>query len=379
LTLRPRLEPRDLASCRDDDGRFTHPWPVPGATARGPREIARWQVQRLRHGRAPNPDPAEIRTARPAIALPRGPAGELRITWVGHATFLLQLGTVNVLTDPVWSRRASPLQFLGPRRFIDPGVPFDALPPIDAVLLSHDHYDHLDDGTVRRLCRRFGAALQWVAPLGYTAWLRRRGAQRVVELDWWQQADLETPGGDLAITATPAQHWTRRTPFSERTRLWASFMMRTAGAEPVYCCGDSGYFPGFEVIGRACGPFGATLLPIGAYEPRWFMKPAHMNPEEAVRAYLDLGRSGLFAGMHWGTFRLTDEPPLEPPRRVRTAWAEAGLPAADLWLPRIGETRIVETGTGETGTGETGTGETGTGETGTGETGTGETRTDDAG
>jgi N-acyl-phosphatidylethanolamine-hydrolysing phospholipase D len=339
VTGRRQLEPPDLASCTDDTGRFAHPWPVAGG-GRGPRQIMRWQLQRLRQPAAPNPQPGEIGTARPAVAAPRAAAGELRCTWIGHATFLLQLGSINVLTDPMWSRRASPLQLLGPRRLVDPGLPLDALPPIDAVLLSHDHYDHLDDGTVRRLCRRFGPSLHWVTPLGYDRWLRRRGAQHVVELDWWQNAVIQTPGGTLFITATPAQHWTRRTPFAERRRLWASFVVRADDGAPLYFCGDSGYFPGFEVIGRAHGPFGVSLLPIGAYEPRWFMKPAHMNPEEAVRAYCDLGGRGLFAGMHWGTFRLTDEPPLEPPRRVRSAWAEAALPAADLWLPRIGETRI---------------------------------------
>jgi L-ascorbate metabolism protein UlaG (beta-lactamase superfamily) len=144
----------------------------------------------------------------------------------------------------------------------------------------------------------------------------------------------------LDVHATPAQHWSKRSPLSEGLRLWASFVLSAADRAPVYFGGDSGYFDGYRAIGEL-GPFAAVLLPIGAYEPRWFMKPAHMNPEEAVRAYTDLGATGLFIGMHWGTFRLTDEPPLEPPVRAATAWREHGLPPAQLWIPRHGETRII--------------------------------------
>jgi N-acyl-phosphatidylethanolamine-hydrolysing phospholipase D len=334
------VPPDGLTSRTDARGRFVHPWPLAHEGGRGFRDILRWQRDRMRNGVEPNPGPGAIRMATPAIARPRAAPGELRTTWVGHATFLLQLGGVNVLTDPMWSRRASPLPWLGPARLVPPGLPFDALPPIDVVVLSHDHYDHLDAGTVRRLARRFGDGIHWIAPLGYTGWLRRRGAARITELDWWQHADVETEAGLLGITAVPSQHWTRRTPFSERTRLWASYRLASPDGR-VYFCGDSGYFDGLRAIGAALGPFDAALLPVGAYEPRWFMRAAHMNPEEAVRAYCDLGCSGTFVAMHWGTFRLTDEPPLEPPARTRAAWAEAGLPPADLWVPRHGETRVV--------------------------------------
>src|SRR5690606_21989665 len=186
---------------------------------------------------------------------------------------------------------------------------------------------------------RFGDALQWVTPLGYSSWLAGRGVRNVTELDWWSTARVDTPGGELRVRATPAQHWTKRTPFSERTRLWSSFVIE-GRQRSVFYCGDSGWFDGFETVGRL-GPFDASLMPIGAYDPRWFMKPAHMNPEEAVRAYVALGATGLFAGMHWGTFRLTDEPPLEPPERAARAWDERRLPADRLWLPAHGETRIV--------------------------------------
>lgn len=341
MTQEGDAAPRVAAAGRDGRGRFVHPWPLEGEGGRGLSDMVRWQLDRLRQPPEPNPPPGTLGVVRSAIARPRAPAGEARITWVGHATFLLQLGGVNVLTDPMWSHRASPLSWLGPARLVEPGVPFDALPPIDVVILSHDHYDHLDEPTVKRLARSRGDGLQWVTPLGYADWLRRRGARHVVELDWWESADLETGGGRIAVTATPAQHWTKRSPFSERMRLWASFSVQAAGLPRIFFCGDSGYFTGLRTIGQRLGPFAATLLPVGAYEPRWFMKPAHMNPEEAVRAWLDLGGCGTFTAMHWGTFRLTDEPPLEPPVRTRRAWAERGLPASSLWIPQHGETRVI--------------------------------------
>jgi len=265
--------------------------------------------------------------------------GVLRLTWVGHSTFLVQQGGLNVLTDPVWSRRASPVRWVGPARLVPPGLAYEALPSIDAVLISHDHYDHLDAGTVRRLARDHGAA-RWFTPLGYGRWLHKRGVTRVTELDWWEEAVLETERGRLALMALPAQHWTRRKPWDGYDRLWSAWRVE-GGGQSLLFGGDSGYFAGYADIGRRAGPFSATLLPIGAYAPRWFMRLAHMDPEEAVRAYRDLGGTGAFVAMHWGTFRLSDEAPLEPPERLRAAWSEAGLPPGDLWIPRIGESRSI--------------------------------------
>jgi N-acyl-phosphatidylethanolamine-hydrolysing phospholipase D len=339
----PQDAPPELRSQRDASGRFTNPWLDDTDMSRSLADIMRWQLQRLRTGRPPAPRAGELRSAAPVIARPHADPGELRITWAGQATFLVQAAGVNVLTDPVWSRRASPTQWFGPARLVPPGVPFAALPRIDAVILSHDHYDHLDERTLRLLHERHGHALHWVTPLGYADWLRRRGPSRITELDWWQEATLETPAGPLRVCAAPAQHWSKRSMLTERTRHWASFTVEAGGIEPVYFGGDSGYFSGYGAIGRLLGPFSAVLLPIGAYDPRWFMRAMHMNPEEAVRAYADLGATGTFAGMHWGTFRLTDEPPLEPPARARAAWAAAGLPASHLWLPVHGESRIIST------------------------------------
>lgn len=297
---------------------------------------------------------------------------EVRATWVGHATFLLEIGGLNLLTDPHWSERASPVSWAGPKRLAPPGVPFEELPRVDAVLLSHDHFDHLDEDTIRALAERFGEELQWCAPVGYAPILRKWGASRITELDWYQAAGLtgvsdggkrgrdgkndgtshgngDRRGGLPAVEATflPAQHWSARSPFSRNRRLWGSWAVR-AGDRSVYFGGDTGWFPEYPAIGEHAGPFDLVILPIGAYAPRWFMKPVHMNPTEAVRSYQDLGGRGVFAGMHWGTFRLSDEHPLEPPVLARQAWKEAGLPGDRLWLPAIGETRKIESCTGGT-------------------------------
>lgn len=333
------MNPTTRPSHHVEGGGFRTPWAVDGAV-RGFPDLLRWRRERQRNGVAPNPPADAWPIGTPEIVRPAAPATELRVTWVGHATVLIQIGGLNVLTDPIWSRRASPLRFMGPARLTPPGIPFDSLPPIDAVLISHDHYDHLDAPTVRRIVEVHGERVHWITPLGYRRWLERRGARVVSELDWQQATGVSGGGAPLTVTALPAQHWTRRTPFSTNARLWSSFALRTPD-RAVYFGGDSGYFDGYRDIGEAHGPFDATLLPIGAYEPRWFMRSAHMNPDEAVRVYLDLGGTGTFVGVHWGTFRLTDESPLDPPDRARAAWERAGLPAEDLWIPPIGGTRVV--------------------------------------
>jgi N-acyl-phosphatidylethanolamine-hydrolysing phospholipase D len=351
-------------------GGFVNPWP--GVELHGLGGLLRWTVvERLTAPRRPDPPPASFARATPSFHAPRAPRGTLTATWVGHSTFLLQVGGLNVLTDPVWSERASPVPFVGPRRRTAPGIDFDALPPIDLVLQSHDHYDHLDAATVRRLSRRHPGA-HWLAPLGVGDWLRRRGAAVVDECDWWDAVAVEPLGGGpptgtlppppagtapdprtakrsaaaLRVTCVPAQHFSGRSALGRNATLWCGWTVST-GDGGIFFAGDTGRHPEFARIASSCGPFDLALLPIGAYEPRWFMGGVHCNPEDAVSAYQDLVRDGnggrpcLFAGGHWGTFKLTDEPMDEPPARTRQAWQAAGIPDELLWIPSHGETRTV--------------------------------------
>jgi N-acyl-phosphatidylethanolamine-hydrolysing phospholipase D len=300
-------------------------------------------VDRWMHPRPRDPAPVIVPTAGANVVRPQTTVDQVTLTWIGHATFLINIGGKNVLTDPVWSERASPVSFAGPRRWAPPGLPLESLPPIDLVLVSHNHYDHLDDSTVRRLAAGHPGA-HWIAPLGVAPFLVQRGARNVLELDWWEETRL----GPLAIGCTPAQHFSAR-GFRDRDRtLWCGWSL-AAPARQVFFAGDSGYHPEFAAIGDRFGPFHAALLPIGAYEPRWFMRPVHMNPEEAVQAFQDLqrsrppipGRPAVMVGMHWGTFKLTDEPMGEPPLRARRAWQAAGLDLAHLWLPAHGASRVL--------------------------------------
>ena len=318
-------------------GGFRNPWP--GGVAMGARDVARWMLwDRLFHPPVDKSRASQFRQATPSHPA-RVVAPHVVVTWVGHSSFLVQLDGINLLTDPIWSDRAGPLAVLGPKRWVPPGIPFDALPPIDAILLSHNHYDHLDDRTVRRLIRRYPEAA-WFAPLGVAAFVRARGATRVSDLDWWDETSL----GAMRLACTPAQHFSARGLADRGRTLWCGWSI-LGPSRRVFFAGDSAYHPEYSRISERHGPFDVAMIPIGAYEPRWFMKSVHMNAEEGVSAYLDLCAPHESAGhtvmvpMHWGTFKLTDEPMDEPPKRARAAWKAAALPAESFWLLSHGETR----------------------------------------
>ena len=319
------------------DGSFRNPWP--DSEPRGWRDVLRWRRQRRGQSLAADPARGSFPTTRPEIAFPRAPATENAATWIGHSTVLLQFGGLNIITDPVFSQRAFPVQWAGPRRIMDPAIEIHALPPLDIVLLSHTHYDHLDKRAVRQLARAHPNAT-WVMPLGVGAYVRGWGVREIVELDWWQQWTV----GTLRVTATPARHFSARRLGDRNKTLWSGFAFELQGKRALFA-GDTAYHGQFGQVGERCGPFDFVMIPIGAYDPRWFMHVVHVAPEEAVQIYQDLvsphaGRPlPLMLGIHWGTFRLTDEAMDEPPKRTFERWRAVGLDDDRLWIARFGETR----------------------------------------
>lgn len=260
--------------------------------------------------------------------------GQDSATWLGHACYLLRLEGRTVLTDPFLGERASPFAFAGPRRYAGTGIGVDRLPTIDVVAVSHNHYDHLDVPTLRRLRAR-NPEMVAVTALGCGPLLRRLGFKTVHELDWGQTVAL----GALRVTGLPAVHFSSRGLFDRNHTLWCGFGIRSAGRS-VYFAGDTGWGTVFEAAGARFGPFDLGLVPIGAYDPRALMQAVHANPEEALRIGLAM-RCHRLAAMHWGTIALTTEPAFEPPRRFAAAASAAGVDADRLWIPRIGETRAI--------------------------------------
>ncbi|MFI5337035.1 MAG: MBL fold metallo-hydrolase [Opitutales bacterium] len=321
--------PRFPVSDHCDGHRFFNPTGLP---QRSFFDLPKWWWQRVRGqgerwpARVPPPRPPQL----PATV----PAGSVAVTFIGHATFLLQYPGLTVLTDPVFARHAGPFDLLGPPRVRPASPALDQLPRIDVVLLSHNHYDHLDLAALRWLARERRPRI--LTTLGNRAWLESRGVGGVSELDWWQ-TDPTAP--ELNIICTPAQHWSSRWPWDRNRTLWGGFLLKTP-AGSVFFCGDSGWGPHFSTIGARFGPVRLALLPIGAYEPRWFMEPSHMNPDEAVRAHLALGAHRSL-GMHHGTWQLTDEgieAPLHALAAARTAHA---VSPDDFTTLDFGETRLL--------------------------------------
>jgi L-ascorbate metabolism protein UlaG (beta-lactamase superfamily) len=288
----------------------------------------RWKVRDAIAGRN-RKDPGGFVTPRQDPDLDLITSDAPSLTWIGHASFLLSLGGARILVDPIFRPRLGPIRRLAP-----PGIPLEHLPAIDIVIITHNHRDHLDPWTISRL----GPSPRYVVPLGNGKVLKALGARDVVELDWWQTVSH----GPLEITIVPARHWSMRFPWDRNDALWGGAVIRSPEGT-AYHSGDTAFFDTFAEIGRRAGPIDWAMLPIGAYEPRWFMEAQHMCPEEAVQAALALD-TRHFVAMHWGTFRLTDEPAGEPPLRARASWREQGGEDHRLWILDIGESRRLHVG-----------------------------------
>jgi L-ascorbate metabolism protein UlaG (beta-lactamase superfamily) len=305
------------------DGKcFFNPYAAAGRTV---EEVRRWRRERRK-------EPWPERVEDPALPPPgRAAADRISVTFIGHSTFYLQIGGIRVLTDPIWSERCSPVSFAGPRRARSPGQKLDALPGVDLLLVSHNHYDHMDLPTLRQVRKRWAPLV--ATGLDNARHLAKAGIRTAHELDWWQSVEL----AGARVTYVPAQHFSSRTLFDRNRSLWGGFVVEVNQAV-VYFAADSGYCPYFEEIGRRFPRIDLSLIPIGAYEPRWFMGRNHMNPAEAVRVHLDL-KSRRSVGMHFGTFQLTDEAIDAPVTALREARALEGVTESDFDVLAFGETR----------------------------------------
>lgn len=282
------------------------------AQTRAEGDFKRWQEERKRQGLPKPPKKGYAHFIADWWQSPDFSGSEDAAWWLGHACLLFRLDGRYILTDPALSERASPLSFYGPRRKTPPVVTVEQLPPIDTVLLSHNHYDHLDKRTVKKLLKCF-PDVSFLVPLGMKRWLQRQGARQVKELDWWD----ETPQQGLTFHCVPAQHWSMRTLWDRNRSLWCGWVINTA-RQRLYFSGDSGYTPLLQQIGERFGPFDLAALPIGAYAPRWFMGPQHMDPQQSATLFRQLNCRRAIP-IHWGVFELADESLDEPPEILREA------------------------------------------------------------
>jgi L-ascorbate metabolism protein UlaG (beta-lactamase superfamily) len=308
------------------DGRRFHN-AEPSARVHGLRGVLRWMATRHR-------GVWRRWTEAPAGPAPPREVRDLRVTFINHATVLIQIDGRNILTDPVWSERVSPVSFAGPRRVRPPGIRFEDLPPIDVVLVSHNHYDHLDLATLDRLVRRDRPRI--FTGLGAGAILTRRSIGGVTELEWWQKVEL---GSGLSVTSAPVQHFSGRSMTDRNATLWTGYVL-SGPAGRVFFAGDTGYGPHFREIARRFPGIRLAVLPIGAYRPEWFMGPVHETPAQALQAMRDLEASTA-VGMHFGTFELTDEGQDEPPEEIARLLAAAPDPKPRFWVLDFGEGRDV--------------------------------------
>lgn len=318
---RPYRGPR---STHFDGQRFHNLEPKPHKSL---ADVLKWQLKR-----APQlPWVAQAGPNTAPVVTSRVQGAELRVTYINHATLLIQQHGLNILTDPLWSKRASPFEFIGPKRYHPPGLSLDQLPPIDLILVSHNHYDHLDLFSLRQLAERFPNA-QVVTGLGNSGLIGECGFPDVIELDWWQSLPLNEY---LSLHAVPVQHWSARARHDTNRSLWLGFVLDSADG-PVLFPGDSGLGPEFKLIHQRFGPLRFAALPIGAYAPRWFMRDNHMNPDDAVQAHQQLASQCSMA-IHFGTFNLSDEEQFAPLQELDKALAERQVPASEFRPPKPGE------------------------------------------
>ncbi len=256
--------------------------------------------------------------------------GEWKVTFVNHSTFLLQIGEMNILTDPIWSERTSPVQFAGPQRFVPPGIKFEGLPPIDVVIISHNHYDHLDVSTVKRLEKEHSP--QFYTPLGVSQFLIDLGIKISHDMDWWEETGISD---SIGLVCVPAQHFSGRGTFDRDKTLWAGFVIKTNSGK-IYFAGDTGYGEFFKTIGDRLGPFELSMIPIGAYKPSWFMSPIHISPQEAVKVHQDV-RSKKSISMHFGTFPLADDGIDDPTNDLKKGLKMYGVSEEDFLVLGNGE------------------------------------------
>ena len=279
------------------------------------------------------PDWVEIETQAPA---PTPGPGEAVTTYINHATHLIQISGMNMLTDPIFSQRASPVSWAGPARVHKPAIALEALPKIHVVMISHNHYDHMDVESIRKLSQIHNPV--FVVPLGNKELIEDMGAQKIVELDWWQDTKIEN--SELKITLVPVQHWSARGMFDRNKALWGGFVVQSPSLK-IFFAGDTGYNKFFLEIKKRLGIMDLSILPIGAYEPRWFMKEQHMNPEDAVQAHVDL-ESRFSLGTHFGTFQLTDEAIDEPRKALSLALQKRNLSEIQFAAPTPGASHLIK-------------------------------------
>jgi L-ascorbate metabolism protein UlaG (beta-lactamase superfamily) len=298
-------------------------------------DLLRWMLSRQRgkwpgwRDSQPGPKPPD------RVPQPNETPDALRVTFVNHTTFLIQMFGLNILTDPVWSLRASPVQWAGPKRVRAPGIRFEELPPIDVVLLSHDHYDHMDVATLQRLHREHDPL--YFTGLGNGTRLRKLGISRVSDMDWWDEVSL---ANGMKLVCVPAQHFSGRTPFDRDTTLWCGFVLvpppEFANNGALFFAADTGFGPHFKMISEKFPNLRLSILPIGAFRPEWFMGEVHCSPREAVKAHKIL-KSRLSVASHFGTFPLADDGEDEPPQRLSEALQEERLAPQDFRILDFGE------------------------------------------